>query len=190
MKSLAPIPAPLFAALFAALVLSASTAHAQEKSVRPGINDPFKNPNLAEWVTKFEGESREVFDKRKQVVAACKLKPGMAVADVGAGTGLFTRLFASEVGAKGTVYAVEIAEKFLDHIAASAKKSGLTNVKTVLGTDISAKLPAGSVDVAFVCDTYHHFEYPHRMMARAPNHQVATSGYLWACFPYRPRRLG
>ena len=69
-------------------------AIAQEKSVRPGINDSFKDPEVTEWVTRFEGESREVFEKRKEIVAACKLKPGMTVADVGAGTGLFTRLFA------------------------------------------------------------------------------------------------
>lgn len=159
----------LIAAL--ALILSAleatapSWAIAQEKSVRPGINDPFKNPKVTEWVTRFEGESREVFDKRTEIVAACKLKPGVAVADVGAGTGLFTRRFAHKVGPEGVVYAVEISQKFLDHIAASAKKLGVKNVKTVPGEDKSAGLPAGSVDVVFICDTYHHFEFPQQMMA-------------------------
>ncbi len=151
----------LLACVFAML----PSGSAQEKSVRPGINDPFKNPDVKEWVTKFEGESREVYDKRKQVVAACKLKPGLAVADVGAGTGLFTRLFADEVQKEGTVYAVDISQKFLDHIAASAEKQNLKNIKTVLGTDMSAGLPEASVDVVFICDTYHHFEYPERMMA-------------------------
>lgn len=159
----------LIAAL--ALVLTAlgatvpSSATAQEKSVRPGINDAFKNPKVTEWVTRFEGESREVFDKRKEIVAASKLQPGMAVADVGAGTGLFTRLFAHEVGPDGAVYAVEISQNFLEHIAASAKKLGVKNVKTVLGEDKSAGLPHGSVDVVFICDTYHHFEFPQQMMA-------------------------
>jgi ubiquinone/menaquinone biosynthesis C-methylase UbiE len=137
---------------------------AQEKSVRPGINDSFKNPDVKEWVTKFEGESREVYDKRKEIVAACKLKSAQAVADVGAGTGLFTRLFAEEVKNDGTVYAVDIAQKFLDHIAASAKQQELKNIKTVLGTDVSAELTEASVDVVFICDTYHHFEFPQRMM--------------------------
>ena len=80
----------------------------QEKSVRPGINDTFQSPDLKEWVTKFEGENRENFAKRKEIVAACKIEPGMTVADVGVGTGLFTRLFSSAVGEKGTVYANEI----------------------------------------------------------------------------------
>ncbi len=136
----------------------------QEKSVKPGVNDPFRNPNVAEWVTKFEGESRETYQKRQEIVAACKLKPGMVVADVGAGTGLYTRLFAEEVGKEGTVYAVDISPKFLEHIKASASNLGVTNVKTVLGTDYSVELPEASVDLVFICDTYHHFEYPARMM--------------------------
>src|SRR5207244_8768436 len=73
-------------------------APGQEKSVRPGINKPFENPNAEEFVGKFEVESREVFAKRHDIIAACKVKPGMAVGDIGAGTGLFTRLFAKEVG--------------------------------------------------------------------------------------------
>jgi ubiquinone/menaquinone biosynthesis C-methylase UbiE len=99
------------------------------------------------------------------IVAACNIKPGTSVADVGAGTGLFTRLFAHEVGKSGTVYAVDISPKFLAYIADSAKKHGVANVKTVRGTDTSAELPAKSVDLVFVCDTYHHFEYPQRMLA-------------------------
>jgi ubiquinone/menaquinone biosynthesis C-methylase UbiE len=144
--------------------LSVSLTLAQDKSVRPGINDSFKKSDITEWVTKFEGESREVYDKRKDIVAACQLKPGHVVADVGAGTGLFTRLFAQEVQDHGTVYAVDITPKFLDHIAASAQRQKITNIKTILGTDVSAELPEGSIDVAYICDTYHHFEYPERMM--------------------------
>ena len=76
-------------------------ALAQEKSVRPGINKPFEDPDVKEFVGKFETESREIYAKRKDIVERCKVKPGMAVADVGAGTGLFTRLFAEAVGPKG-----------------------------------------------------------------------------------------
>ena len=137
---------------------------AQESSVKPGVNDPFRNPNVAEWVTKFEGESRETYQQRQEIVAACQLTPGMTVADVGAGTGLYTRLFAEAVGKEGTVYAVDISPKFLEHIEASAKKLGIANVTTVLGTDYSIELPEASADVVFICDTYHHFEYPERMM--------------------------
>jgi ubiquinone/menaquinone biosynthesis C-methylase UbiE/intracellular sulfur oxidation DsrE/DsrF family protein len=154
----------LSAATTLALLLIASAA-GQEKSVRPGINDPFQKPNVKMFEGMFEGESREVFAKRKEIVAAVGLKPGMAVADVGAGTGLFTRLFAAEVGPAGKVYAVDIAEKFLAHVAKTAEAAGLKNVTTVLCKPHSAELPATSVDVAFICDTYHHFEFPSKTMA-------------------------
>lgn len=150
--------------LIAAVLLANAVLSAQEKSVRPGINDSFKDPDIKEWISKFEIESREVYDKRKQIVAACDLKPGQAVADIGAGTGLFTRLFAEAVGKQGTVFAVDIAQKFLDHIDSSAKQQNLQNIKTILGTDFSPKLPDNSVDAVFICDTYHHFEYPQRML--------------------------
>jgi FkbM family methyltransferase len=150
------------AILLLAVVLPAS---AQDKSVRPGINKPFENPDVKEFVGKFEGESREVYTQRKGIVAACKLKPGMAVADIGAGTGLFTRLFANEVGEKGKVYAVDIAPKFIEHTEKTCKDEGLKNVVGVVCTADSAKLPAQSIDVAFVCDTYHHFEFPFKTLA-------------------------
>jgi len=140
-------------------------ASAQEKSVKPGINDAFRNPNVKEWVEKFEGESRETFEKRKEVVDACQIKPGQVVADIGAGTGLYTRLFAREVDAKGKVFAVDISQKFLGHIDKSCQSLQLKNVKTILGKDTSPELPENSIDLAFICDTYHHFEFPYRMLA-------------------------
>jgi FkbM family methyltransferase len=146
-------------------VLLASLAGAQDRSVRPGINDAFKNPDLDKFRKTFEGESREIFAQRKKIVTACKLKPGMVVADIGAGTGLFTRLFAAAVGPKGKVYAVDIAPKFLEHIRKTCKEAGLANVQTVRCTQTSVELPARSIDLAFICDTYHHFEFPFRTLA-------------------------
>ena len=137
---------------------------AQEKSVKPGINDQFRKPDVAKFVERFEGESREVFDKREKVMEALAIRPGMAVADVGAGTGLYTRLFARAVGEKGRVLAVDIASEFLDHINKTAKDQNLGNIITVLGKDVSTELPPASVDLVYVCDTYHHFEYPARVL--------------------------
>src|SRR5438128_12546931 len=95
-------PRGILGLLFVAF-LSASLA-GQEKSVNPDINKKFQDPNVEEFVNTFEKNGREIFDKRKEIVEACKIKPGMAVADLGAGTGLFTRMFASAVGDKGKVY--------------------------------------------------------------------------------------
>ena len=85
------------------------------------------------FIKKFESDDREVFAKRHEIVAALELKPGMAVADVGAGTGFFTRLFADKVGPSGRVYAVDISPGFLTHVAAEAAKRGQKQVVTVSG---------------------------------------------------------
>ena len=148
--------------LLLALVL---TANAQEKSVKPGINEPFKNPDVEKFQKTFEGESREVFVLREKIVAACGVNRGMVVADIGAGTGIHTRLFSRAVGDDGQVYAVDIAAKFLEHIRKTSRDAGLRNITPVLCNEDSVDLPPGSVDVAFVCDTYHHFEYPQKTLA-------------------------
>ena len=146
------------------LFASGGMAVAQEKSVNPGINDSYKEPDPGEFRKRFETESREVFANREKIVAAAKVKPGMAVADVGAGTGLFTRLFAKAVGPKGKVYAVDIAKNFLQHIEKTAKDKGIENVATVLATGESSNLRPESVDLVFISDTYHHFEFPQKTM--------------------------
>ena len=140
------------------------TAFAQDKSVRPGINTPFQKPTPSEFLEKFEVESREIFAKRNEIVSACKVGPGMTIADVGAGTGLFTRLLAKATGPKGNVVAVDIAQSFLDHILESCKSEKISNVTTRLCDQESCLLAPNSVDMAFVCDTYHHFEYPFKTM--------------------------
>lgn len=147
--------------------LLASLAFAQDASVKPGINDKFLDPklNVEEWTKKFETESREIFHQRERIVAAAGLKSGMAMADIGAGTGLFTLHFAQAVGENGKVYAVEIAKNFLKHIKARASKASASNVQTILCTERSVELPEASIDLAFICDVYHHFEYPQATLA-------------------------
>lgn len=150
--------------LFCLLITAATLA--QDASVKPGINDKFLDPKLKvdEWTQKFETESREIFHQREKIVATVGLKPGMAIADIGAGTGLFTLPFSQAVGAEGKVYAVEIAKNFLEHIKARAAKANAANVQTILCTEKSVELPEASVDIAFICDVYHHFEYPQATM--------------------------
>jgi ubiquinone/menaquinone biosynthesis C-methylase UbiE len=135
------------------------TVGAQQAGVA-GINAQYKDPNLVVdvWVDRLESEGREAFDFRDEITAAIGLKPGQAVADVGAGTGLYTPLLAAAVGSQGRVYAVDIVPKFIEHIEQKAAERGLTQVTAILGTDKSTSLPPASVDVVFVCDAYHHFE--------------------------------
>lgn len=155
-------PKLIFLLLPAALTLP--VASAQEQSVNPGINDTFRDPDPQEFLGKFEVESREVFARRREILAACQVQSGQTIADIGAGTGLFTRMFSETVGKDGQVFAVDISRKFLDHIQTTSREAGQRNIETVLCKADSTELPPDSVDVAFICDTYHHFEFPLKTM--------------------------
>ncbi len=141
------------------------SARTGERNVSPGFNDSLREGDVELWVGRFEGESREVYAQRERITAALGLKPGMVVADVGAGTGFFTMLFAEAVGADGAVYAADIVPAMLELIMERAEEKKLTNIQTVLCTDDSAELPVDKVDFTFICATYHHFEYPSSTMA-------------------------
>ena len=136
-----------------------------ESSVRPGLNDPFfdAKQDVGTWAKRWEVEGREVYDAHRAIVKAVALEPGMAVADIGAGTGLFVAPFAEAVGPKGRVYALDIVDKFVAHVKERAKD--LPQVEARLTKPRSIGLPAGSIDKAFVCDTYHHFEFPQTVLA-------------------------
>lgn len=146
--------------LFAACQTSAPPVELE--SVKPGINDPFLEDevDLDKYIDRFEGESREISRERDALAAALRIEPGMEVADIGAGTGLFLSAFSEAVGPAGTLYAVDIAPDFIEHMQARIEQEKFENVRLVLCTEKSAELPRNSVDRIFVCDTYHHFEYP------------------------------
>lgn len=162
-----PVVALLLLAACQGAAADPAASLAQEPSVKPGINKDFLDPNLevGQYEERFEGESREIFAHRARIAALVGVEPGARVADVGAGTGLYTRMFAPKVGAEGAVYAVDIAPEFVRHIEADAQRRGFANVKGVLCTERSVELPKASVDLVFVCDTYHHFEYPRSTLA-------------------------
>jgi len=142
-----------------------SHASAQDQSVKPGINDSFVDPDVSSYVERFEKEGREVYDQREAIIEATGVKPGMVVADIGAGTGLFTRIFSEKVGKKGRVFAVDIARSFVNRIVLAARKDGIDNIVGVICDDKSTTLPPNSIDLAYICDTYHHFEFPQRTLA-------------------------
>jgi ubiquinone/menaquinone biosynthesis C-methylase UbiE len=146
------------------LLLFASLTLAEVQSVRPGINAYYENPDWQQWVSTFERRGREVYDRRHAIVEASGVRQGMTVADIGAGTGLFSRLFAQRVGPQGKVYAVDISRPFVENIMRTSREQGLDNIEGIVNSDRDAFLPAASIDLAFMVDTYHHFEYPESML--------------------------
>ena len=132
-----------------------------EQSVRPGINKGFLDPNLdvQAWLARFEVESREVYKNRRTVLGALALKDGMRVADIGAGTGCFSAAMAQRLP-QGWVYAVDIAPRFVEYLSQVAANSKHRNMTPVLAGHNAVRLAPGAIDLAFLCDTYHHFEFP------------------------------
>ncbi len=146
---------------------SSESATAPERSIREGINERFVDTDLdtTSAAAGFESDNREVYARRRDVLDALNLSPGMAVADIGAGSGFYTELMAAEVGPDGKVYAVEIAPNWIEYLNDKVSTDGLDNVVVILGGERSVELPDGSIDLAFASDTYHHFEFPQSSLA-------------------------
>lgn len=114
----------------------------------------------ADWLERPEREKEERPDL---LVPALKLRAGDAVADIGAGTGYYTRRLAQAVGERGTVYAVEIQQEMLDILTNKMAEANIRNVKPVLGTVTDPKLPDASLDLILMVDVYHEFDHPYEM---------------------------
>ncbi|WP_411817767.1 class I SAM-dependent methyltransferase [Hyphococcus sp. DH-69] len=109
------------------------------------------------WLEQLEVGSRELYSARESVVDSVGLSEGDVVADIGSGTGLYSLLFAEEVGASGRVFAEDIEPLFLDLVNQRADDSGIDNITAVLGRENDVSLPEKSIDLVFIADTYHYF---------------------------------
>ena len=147
------------------LLCELAYANVDEQNVNPEINRHYQGAVFQEWIGVFERPGREVYDQRAEVVKALQLRSGMDIADIGAGTGFYSLLFAQEVGSSGHVFAVDVTEDFVLNINRRAREQNLKNIHSVLSNQTDTFLAPDSIDMAFVCDTYHHFEYPQTMLA-------------------------
>lgn len=137
------------------------------ESARPpaDINDRWLSISPEGAAESLERETREVFAARAAVVRALELEPGQAVADIGAGSGFFVKMFADAVGPTGKVYAVDIAEALIQDLQKWAAATDTPHLTPVLSTPDDVRLAPASVDVIFTSDTYHHFENPPAVLA-------------------------
>jgi len=111
----------------------------------------------------LERPQREEEERLTLLMEALKLKPGMQVADIGAGSGVISVMIAQRIG-DGKVFAVDIQKEMLDALEEKCRLQGVTNVEPVLGTTQSPRLAPASIDLAVMVDVYHEFDFPYEML--------------------------
>jgi SAM-dependent methyltransferase len=127
--------------------------HAGHHGAQP-LGHRFNDAN--KWAPIFDDPARDAWQKPDAVVAALALAPGMAVADIGAGTGYFEARLAAGVGATGTVFAVDIEPDMVRYLGERATREKTPSVRPTLGTPEDPGLAPASVDRILVVDTWHH----------------------------------
>ena len=161
-----------------AAFLAHGDAHAESPATQPiysttkpsddGIGKVYMGREIAfvmghQGIHWLERPTRELEEQPRKAIELMELKETDVVADIGAGSGYFCFRMAGKVP-KGKVLAIDIQQEMLDVVNESAKKKGIANVETILGTIEDPRLPEGKVDVALMVDAYHEFDHPREMM--------------------------
>ena len=173
--------------LLLSLVMATALQQPQER-VPAGV----VGPGAVDWLERSEREQEE---KPEIVLREMKLKNGDVVADVGAGSGFYTRRLALAVAPDGVVYANDIQQEMLDALLANAAHAKIKNIVTVLGEEADPKLPKGKFDWVLLVDVYHELQQPKPMLAAIkaalkPDGRIALVEYretTWKISP--PHRM-
>jgi predicted methyltransferase len=132
------------------------TPTAEPFAATPGSRHDFAD--VAQWSRVFDDPARDAWQKPRELVAALGLRPGMWVADLGAGTGYFSRWLDAAVAPGGVVFAVDTEPNLVAHLRARAEKEQTTTVVPVLASTDDPRLPPAALDLVLVVDTYHHLD--------------------------------
>ncbi|HEX7766332.1 MAG TPA: methyltransferase domain-containing protein [Nitrospira sp.] len=115
--------------------------------------------DIKQYLEHLDSTERDRYQKPSEVIDALRLKPGMAVADLGSGSGYFTRRFVEAVTETGMVYAVDVEPEMLAYAKESIIHMHIAyTAEFILAQPDNPKLPFESVDLLFVCNTIHHLE--------------------------------
>ncbi|HLD19263.1 MAG TPA: methyltransferase domain-containing protein [Candidatus Nanoarchaeia archaeon] len=149
---------------------------------------------IQKWVDIFEDPERAEWQKPEEVVKKLELKPGDTVADIGAGTGYFTRLFATAVGPEGKAIGLDIEPSMVDYMKEDARKRALKNYEALVVKPDDTGLSSRSVHVIFICNTYHHIEdrvnYLKRLsQALKPNGRIVIVDFYKKPLPVGPQSV-
>lgn len=149
----------------AAALLAASPAPADAPDGGDGADAPMFEAtsrhdfaDVEHWQKVFDDPGRDAWQRPELVVEKLALREGMRVADLGAGTGYFSRYLSAAVGPTGTVYAVETEPALVTHLRDRAETEGSDNLIPVLASSDDSRLPLFGIDLVLVVDTFHHID--------------------------------
>jgi predicted methyltransferase len=153
----------------------------------PALATPDKERRPAEvmsWrgAAWLEREGRHEEQRPAEVIRTMGLTDGDVVADIGCGTGYFSRPMARAVAPGGRILAVDIQPEMLDFLKKILESEGLSNVELIQGGSDDPKLAPESVDWILLVDVYHEFQQPKAMLAKMrealkPDGKVALLEY-------------
>jgi predicted methyltransferase len=139
-----------------ASLLAAAPAMAQTAPTHDHADRLHRDPKA--YIAALDDPARDAWQKPHEVLEALGVRDGQVVADIGAGSGYFTLRLAHHVGSSGRVYAVDISRDMIAEVTRRASAANLANVTPTLAGPADPLLPPGSLDLVFVCDTWHHVE--------------------------------
>jgi ubiquinone/menaquinone biosynthesis C-methylase UbiE len=170
--------------------------HAQQQEQHRRLHreaDPTKQSfaDVERFRALFESSERDGWQKPFEVIRALGVQPGATVADIGAGTGYFARRWAVAVGQEGTVFAADFEPNMVVELRASAERDSLGNLIPVLASADDPRLPDGTADLIFICNTWHHIAdrvaYARRLKRDlAPGGRVAIVDFYKRQLPVGP----
>ena len=148
------------------LLMSAILAATASAQVADKANAGYKTPEGRDRVAQtLIAPDRDAKQKPEDLVRAMAIQPGMVVADIGTGAGYMLPFLSRAVGPKGRVVAEDIQDDFLAKARTKAESDKLGNIRFIKGSETDPALPAAGVDVALALDSYHHYDYPEKMLA-------------------------
>jgi ubiquinone/menaquinone biosynthesis C-methylase UbiE len=160
-----------FILLFFAILQTTSLAAQERYTVKPGdlngISKWYMGRQIAQVMSHFgiewlERQEREQEENTTQLLKNLAVQPGMAIADIGAGSGYHSTLLSNMVG-NGKVYAVDVEREMISYLNERIKREGKKNIIPVLSTEKTVSLPANSMDMMLLVDVYHEFSFPYEM---------------------------
>jgi SAM-dependent methyltransferase len=150
----------LVAVVLLAVVAVASGLSSLAQGTHPISGRPIASVMGHQGAAWLERPEREAEEAPSKAIAALKLGPGQAVADIGAGSGYYTMLLSAAVGPRGRVYATDIQPEMLALIRNKIEEKRVSNVELVLGAPTESRLPAAAIDLALMVDVYHELAQP------------------------------